>query len=307
MAQRSPLLAATLAALALPITLPMAISAHAESWPAPIQALVDEGLQIHGEFDAPEGLQGYAASHQGREMTLFLTADGEHAIVGTLVDAEGNDLSEAPSRRWCARPLMHSYGRTWSRATGSRTAIRRRPGCFIPSPTPTAPTACGSGRWPAPGSRQARCSCAMSWSASCSQTARPRRRRCLAPTTRPLRCTTTARARASPLGAAPRDRGPGLPQQPAVRRPGPARHPDHLLSRRHAGGGAAGHSRLPAPARGHGRRAALTRSAPPGRDGSGGAAISQSKRLVGLRARRHGWDGINERELPGPGTSRPPW
>lgn len=105
MAQRSPLLAATLAALALPITLPMAISAHAESWPAPIQALVDEGLQIHGEFDAPEGLQGYAASHQGREMTLFLTADGEHAIVGTLVDAEGNDLSEAPLETLVRAPL----------------------------------------------------------------------------------------------------------------------------------------------------------------------------------------------------------
>lgn len=93
MALRPTLLAATLAVLALPVAIPVA---HAESWPAPVQALVDEGLEIHGEFEAPSGLTGYAASHQGREMTLFLTADGEHAIVGTLIDAEGNDLSEAP-------------------------------------------------------------------------------------------------------------------------------------------------------------------------------------------------------------------
>ncbi len=89
MALRLTLLAATLAVFAHP-------GVHAENRPAPVQALVDEGLQIHGEFEAPGGLRGYAASHQGREMTVFVTADGEHAIVGTMIDAEGNDLSEAP-------------------------------------------------------------------------------------------------------------------------------------------------------------------------------------------------------------------
>ncbi|PMR73172.1 thiol:disulfide interchange protein DsbG [Billgrantia endophytica] len=66
-----------------------------DQWPAPVGALADQGLEIHGEFEAPGGLTGYAASHQGREMALYLTPDGEHAIVGTMVDAEGNDLSEA--------------------------------------------------------------------------------------------------------------------------------------------------------------------------------------------------------------------
>ena len=65
-------------------------------WPAPLQALVDQGLEVHGQFDAPGGLQGFAASHRGREMAVYLTADGEHAVVGTLLDAEGNDLSAAP-------------------------------------------------------------------------------------------------------------------------------------------------------------------------------------------------------------------
>ncbi|TLF48262.1 thiol:disulfide interchange protein DsbG [Halomonas urmiana] len=66
------------------------------SWPAPIQALVEEGLEIHARFEAPGGLDGFAASHRGREMAVYLTPDGEHAVVGTLIDAQGNDLSAAP-------------------------------------------------------------------------------------------------------------------------------------------------------------------------------------------------------------------
>ncbi len=67
-----------------------------DHWPSPIQALVEQGLEIHGEFEAPGGLSGFAASHREREMAVYLTPDGEHAVVGTLLDAEGNDLSAAP-------------------------------------------------------------------------------------------------------------------------------------------------------------------------------------------------------------------
>ncbi|MDI5934711.1 thiol:disulfide interchange protein DsbG [Halomonas kalidii] len=67
-----------------------------DHWPAPVRALADQGLTIHAEFAAPGGLTGYAASAQGRELAIYVTADGEHAVVGTLVDAAGNDLSSAP-------------------------------------------------------------------------------------------------------------------------------------------------------------------------------------------------------------------
>ncbi|WFM72210.1 thiol:disulfide interchange protein DsbG [Halomonas sp. CKK8] len=77
------------------LSLTSALAAE-EHWPAPVQALVDQGLEIHGEFAAPGGLSGYAASHRGREMAVYLTPDGDHAVVGTLLDAEGNDLSAAP-------------------------------------------------------------------------------------------------------------------------------------------------------------------------------------------------------------------
>ncbi|MFW6346465.1 MAG: thiol:disulfide interchange protein DsbG [Halomonas sp.] len=64
-------------------------------WPAPVQALTDQGLSIHAEFEAPGGLRGFAASYASGEVAIYLTPDGEHAVVGTLVDAEGRDLSRA--------------------------------------------------------------------------------------------------------------------------------------------------------------------------------------------------------------------
>ncbi len=70
--------------------------AVAEDWPAPVQAIAEQGLTIHGSFEAPGGLTGYAASYQSQEVAIYLTSDGEHAVVGNLVDAEGNNLSSDP-------------------------------------------------------------------------------------------------------------------------------------------------------------------------------------------------------------------
>jgi thiol:disulfide interchange protein DsbG len=79
-------------AMALALAPPVLADDH---WPAPVQALSAQGLEIHAEFEAPGGLTGFAASYPSGEVAIYLTPDGEHAIVGTLVDAEGNDLSEA--------------------------------------------------------------------------------------------------------------------------------------------------------------------------------------------------------------------
>ncbi|MDN3519965.1 thiol:disulfide interchange protein DsbG [Halomonas ramblicola] len=85
--RRTPLLASLL------MLSPVALAD--DHWPAPVKALSEQGLTIHGEFEAPGGLTGYGASHSGGEVAIYLLPDGEHAIVGTLVDAAGEDLSAA--------------------------------------------------------------------------------------------------------------------------------------------------------------------------------------------------------------------
>lgn len=70
----------------------------AQEYPAPIQALVSKGITIKGSLDAPAGFKGYAADYHGRPLPIYLLPDGQHAMVGTLYDASGNDLTDAPMR-----------------------------------------------------------------------------------------------------------------------------------------------------------------------------------------------------------------
>ncbi|WP_404416532.1 thiol:disulfide interchange protein DsbG [Vreelandella aquamarina] len=78
--------------------------------PAPVDALTERGIEIHSQFSAPGGLTGFGASAQGREMAIYLTPDGEHAIVGTLMDSEGNDLTAPQLDEHVRAPLE---AQTW--------------------------------------------------------------------------------------------------------------------------------------------------------------------------------------------------
>lgn len=67
----------------------------AKPYPAPIQVIESEGARILGEFEAPGGLKGYAAQFQGDVLGIYLTPDGKHAIVGTLIDEKGQPAAQA--------------------------------------------------------------------------------------------------------------------------------------------------------------------------------------------------------------------
>ncbi len=66
----------------------------ASELPAPIEALRDQGVMIHERFEAPGGLTGFGASTPGQEMIIYLTPDGEHAIIGTMMDRLGENVTE---------------------------------------------------------------------------------------------------------------------------------------------------------------------------------------------------------------------
>ncbi|MFF7710925.1 thiol:disulfide interchange protein DsbG [Pseudomonas sp. NPDC007930] len=88
----------------------------ASDWPAPVQALVGKGAQVLGRFDAPGGLQGFAATYQGQGIALYLTADGQHVLMGHLYDAQGQDLSAAPLEQQVYKPLSEQM---WQRLEAS--------------------------------------------------------------------------------------------------------------------------------------------------------------------------------------------
>ena len=97
-----------------------ALAAQPENWPAPIKALQAQGLEVVGRFDAPGGLQGYAAMMQQQPLAIYVTPDGKQAIVGTMIDAKGTDLSQAPLDRLVSKPMTE---RTWGQLEKSSWII----------------------------------------------------------------------------------------------------------------------------------------------------------------------------------------
>lgn len=106
----------------------LTLYAQAQDWPAPIEALEAQGVEVIGTFDAPGGLIGYAGVIEMQPLAIYLTADGKHAIVGSMIDAKGNDLSQEPLDRLVSKPLT---GKVWKQleqstwvADGKNTAPR---------------------------------------------------------------------------------------------------------------------------------------------------------------------------------------
>lgn len=101
---------------ALLAALGLALGAQAKDWPAPIKALEAQGVEVMGTFKAPGGLTGYAGLARQQPLAIYVTPDGEQAIVGTMIDAKGVELSEEPLNRLVNKPLTE---RTWKQLEAS--------------------------------------------------------------------------------------------------------------------------------------------------------------------------------------------
>lgn len=69
--------------------------AHAQDYPAPIQALVARGITIKGTMQAPKGFKGYVGEFSGQLTPVYLLPDGQHVTIGVLYDEHGKDLTNA--------------------------------------------------------------------------------------------------------------------------------------------------------------------------------------------------------------------
>ncbi|AAZ98740.1 thiol:disulfide interchange protein DsbG [Thiobacillus denitrificans ATCC 25259] len=115
--------------LAILLALPaQALAAEAKNWPAPIMALQTEGVEVVGTFKAPGGLTGYAGRVGQQPLAIYLTSDGKYAIVGTMIDGKGNNLSEKPVADLVNKPMTEQVWQQLGQSTwvgdGKPTAPR---------------------------------------------------------------------------------------------------------------------------------------------------------------------------------------
>ena len=89
---------------------------QAEELPEAIKAVEARGAEVVGRFDAPGGLKGYAARYNGQGMALYLTPDGEHVLIGSLLDANGEDLTRGQLEKLVYEPLAKEM---WTRMQDS--------------------------------------------------------------------------------------------------------------------------------------------------------------------------------------------
>lgn len=86
--------------------------------PPPIRAIEQQGLQVMGEFKAPGGLRAFAGIARQQPVAVYLTPDGQHAIIGTLVNANGEEAASEQLQKLVAGPMT---AQTWSRLESSNS------------------------------------------------------------------------------------------------------------------------------------------------------------------------------------------
>ncbi len=103
-------------------------SASAQELPAPIKALQKHGLKVVGELPAVSGLKAYAGYMDQQPYALYLMPDGKHVMVGSVFDAQGENVTREPLKAATAQPmskrtLAQLEASKWVR-DGSATAPR---------------------------------------------------------------------------------------------------------------------------------------------------------------------------------------
>lgn len=92
-------------------------SGDASAVPAPIKGLQKLGFEVVSEFEAPGGLRGFAGVVGGQQpAAAYLTPDGKHVVVGSLFDAQGNDVARDLLTEKVAGPMTEKI---WSQLESS--------------------------------------------------------------------------------------------------------------------------------------------------------------------------------------------
>lgn len=85
--------------------------------PAALDHLVRQGVTVLSRFEAPGGLTGYGLRYAGETMLVYVTEDGDHLIVGQMMDAEGQNLSRRHAQQYVPRPDLDEAWAKLSQAT----------------------------------------------------------------------------------------------------------------------------------------------------------------------------------------------
>ncbi|MNV00251.1 Thiol:disulfide interchange protein DsbG precursor [compost metagenome] len=73
--------------------------------PAVVKTLRTQGVEFMGTFETSIGLTGYAGVAGQRPLAVYVSKDGQYAVVGTLVNAKGEDASADKLKELVSGPM----------------------------------------------------------------------------------------------------------------------------------------------------------------------------------------------------------
>lgn len=92
----------------------------ASELPAPVQAIQEQGVQIVGQFEVPGDMTGYAGVAGQRSIAIYLTADKKHAIIGYMINGDGDFVDRETVQQMTVGPMSK---RIWSQLENSTWVV----------------------------------------------------------------------------------------------------------------------------------------------------------------------------------------
>lgn len=84
--------------------------------PDAIQVLVERGVEIVDQFDAPGGMTGYVGTMRGKPVSFYLTNDKKHVVIGPMLSDTGENITETNIRQAITGP---QNAEAWSKLEDS--------------------------------------------------------------------------------------------------------------------------------------------------------------------------------------------
>ncbi|MBJ6722705.1 thiol:disulfide interchange protein DsbG [Bacillus sp. PR5] len=79
-----------------------------DDYPEILRTIQQQGIKILGPMQVPGGLRAFAAKAGSQPLAIYLTPDNQHVIVGTLVDAQGQDMAQDQLKKMVEQPIVEA-------------------------------------------------------------------------------------------------------------------------------------------------------------------------------------------------------
>jgi len=89
--------------------------------PPAMMTIIKSGIEVVNKFEAPAGLTGWAVKNGGEDNIIYTTEDGQHILVGAMLDVNGQNLTGAHKEKYFPAPDFNEF---WSKLENESAYVK---------------------------------------------------------------------------------------------------------------------------------------------------------------------------------------